>query len=377
EGVAGLLKLWAINTDPRTIPSIGPYYIDSYRPGISVTLKRNPNYWKTDESGQHLPYRETVEMKIIPNTETEKLKFLAGDIDSFSLRPQDLAEMVNKEPRDYTVYYGGATLGSRFIAWNENPKNLAPKYVKWFSNLKFRQAMSCFFDRARIVKDVYRGLGQPQLHFFPEPNPFYDPKITEQYLYDPARGVKLLAEMGIKPNKNGQMEDSDGNIIEYTLEVPVEDNIPIDIANIFADDLKKVGIKLDVKPVNFQKMVDSIVNTYDWQAVMVGLGVSYFPTQGSNVWQSSGNFHIWRPLQEKPATQWEARIDKLYQEGLVERDPVKAKKIWDEYQHIILDELPVMYTIRQDAFGAYRNKWGNIRYDTISAPDSNYIYLKP
>ncbi len=375
KGAEGVLTLWSIDTDPRTIPSIGEYYIASYRPGISVTLQRNPNYWKKDDYGQTLPYIQTVEMKVIPNRETEKLKFLAGDIDGYSLRPEDLKEMVEKSPRDYTVYYSGPSLGAAFISWNENPANLAPKYVKWFSNTKFRQAMSCFFNRDRIVKEVYRGLAEPAIYMFARPNPYFDPNIKEQYLYDPARGKRLLAEIGIKPNKDGLMQDSDGNLIEYDMIMGVENNIGIDIANIYADDLKKVGITLHVKPVNFQKLVDSIINTYDWQSVMVALGSNYWPIQGSNVWQSSGNFHIWHPLQEKPATTWEAKIDELYQKGYVTRDHTAAKKIWDEYQQLILDQLPLMYMVYADGFSAYRDKWANLRVDNLNSPDLRYVYL--
>ncbi len=376
KGATGVLDLWSIDTNPKTIPSMGPYYIESYRPGVSVTLKRNPNYWKTDSYGQHIPYISTYELKIIPNRETEKLKFMANDIDSYNLRPEDLKEMVNKSPRNYTVYYAGPSLGSGFISWNENPGNLAPKYVKWFSNTKFRQAMSSFFNRKRIVKEVYRGLGEPDLGFFAKANPYYDPKITQQYTYDPERGKKLLAEIGIKPNKDGMMQDSSGNIIEYTLEVPVENNISIDIANIYADDLKKVGIKLDVKPVNFQKIVDSLTKTYDWQSVMLSLGSNYWPIGGNNVWLSSGNLHLWHPLQKTPSTKWEAEVDTLYNEGYTTRDPVKAKEIWDKYQRILLDQVPLMYMIYSDAFSAYRNKWGNVRVDNLQAPDMNYVYLK-
>ena len=376
KGAEGLLNLWSIDSDPKTIPSIGPYYIESYRPGISVTLKRNPNYWKKDDYGQTLPYIDTVEMKIVPNLETEKLKFLAGELDNYGLRPEDLREMVDKSPRDYTVYYSGPNLGAALISWNQNPTNLAPKYVKWFSNTKFRQAMSCFFNRDRVVKEVYRGLADPALYFFARPNPYFNPSIKEQYTYDPERGKKLLAEIGITPNKTGQMQDSDGNLIEYDMIMGVENNVGIDIGNIYADELKKVGIKLNVKPVNFQKLVDSIINTYDWQSVMVGLGANYWPTSGVNVWLSSGNFHLWHPLQDKPATAWEAKIDELYQKGYVTRDHAAARKIWDEYQRVILDQLPVMYMVNADGFAAYRDRWANLRVDNLSSPDLRYVYLK-
>lgn len=375
-GVEGVLNLWSVNTDPRTIPSMGPYYIESNKPGIQATLARNPNYWKTDDYGQKIPYIERYETKIIPSRDTEKLKFLAGELDGYGLRPEDLDDMTSKKTQDYTVYYNGPSLGAAFISWNQNPRNLKPLYVKWFSNTTFRQAMSCFFNRDRVVKEVYRGLAEPDLSFFAKPNPYYEPSIKQQFTYDPTRGKQLLAQIGIKPDAQGLMLDSDGNRISYDLTVPVENNLGIDIATIYADELSKVGIKLNVRPIQFQKIVESLTKGYDWQSIMISVGSNYFPTQGDNVWLSLGNLHLWNPLQAKPATAWEAKVDELYWQGYSERDPVKAKKIWDQYQRILLDEVPVMYMVYQDSFSAYLDKWGNIRSDVLGAPDFNYVFLR-
>jgi peptide/nickel transport system substrate-binding protein len=377
KGPEGLLNLWSIDTDPRTIPSMGPYYIQSYTPGVDVVLVRNPGYWRKDAWGQSIPYISRQELKIVPNRETEKLKFLADELDNYTLRPEDLSDMAGSGTHDYSVYYAGPALGARFISWNQNPTNLPSKYVKWFSNVTFRRAMSCFFNRDRVVTEAYRGLAEPDYYFFAKANPYFDPQIRQTYTYDPQRGKQLLAEIGIKPNAAGLMQDAQGNLIRYELWVPIEDNLAVDIATIYADELKKVGITLVVKPLQFQKIVDSLIKTYDWQSLMIGMtGSNYFPTQGDNVWLSGGNLHLWRPLQPKPATEWEAKIDELYWQGFSERDHAKAKAIWDQFQRIILDEVPVMYIVYPDSFSAYRNKWGNIRVDTLQAPDSNFIYLK-
>ena len=202
----------------------------------------------------------------MPNQETERLKFLAGELDGYSLRPEDLDEMVSKSQRDFTVYYAGPSLGAAFISWNQNPRNLKPMLLKWFSNTTFRQAMSCFFNRDRVVREVYRGLAEPDLSFFAKPNPYYDPSITQQFTYDPARGKQLLAQIGIKQNAAGIMQDAQGNPIIFDLTVPIETNITIDIGTIYADELKKVGITLKVKPVQFQKLVESLTKSYDWQS---------------------------------------------------------------------------------------------------------------
>jgi peptide/nickel transport system substrate-binding protein len=375
-GVEGVLNLWTVNTDPRTIPSMGPYYIESNKPGVQVTLVRNPNYWRTDDYGQRIPYIEKFETKIIPNRDTEKLKFLAGELDGYGLRPEDLDDMITKKPRDYTVFYAGPSLGAAFISWNQNPRNLSPTFVKWFSNTTFRQAMSCFFNRDRVVREVYRGLAEPDLSFFAKANPYYEPSIKQQFTYDPDRGKQLLTQIGIKPNSAGLMQDADGSPISYDLTVPVENNLDIDIATIYADELKKVGIKLNVRPIQFQKIVESLTKGYDWQSIMISVGSNYFPIQGDNVWLSSGNLHLWNPLQPKPATAWEAEVDALYWQGYSERNTTKAKKIWDRYQRILLDQVPVMYMVYPLSFSAYLDNWANIRSDTLGAPDIDYVYLK-
>ncbi|QTQ16577.1 hypothetical protein [Treponema parvum] len=79
-------------------------------------------------------------------------------------------------------------------------------------------------------------------------------------------------------------------------------------------------------------------------------------SQGSNV-QRRRNLHLWYPLQKEPATDWEARIDYLYNEGQYELRHEKAKIIWDEYQSIILEQCPLIYLVRSRAFYAIRNEW--------------------
>jgi len=44
----------------------------------------------------------------------------------------------------------------------------------WFSQTKFRQAMSCLLNRGRIASQVYRGLAVPALYFFAKANPFVE-----------------------------------------------------------------------------------------------------------------------------------------------------------------------------------------------------------
>jgi peptide/nickel transport system substrate-binding protein len=129
--------------------------------------------------------------------------------------------------------------------------------------------------------------------------------------------------------------------------------------------------------VDFQKLIEHLTSTYDWQSVFIGLGSNIFPTQGSNVWPSTGNLHVWYPEQKSPATDWEERIDFLYNEGSYTNDYKSAKKIWDEYQTILLEQCPVIYLVSMKTFCALQNKWSdkNFFYDNMNGAKSERVFL--
>ena len=375
-GVEAVLNLFSIDTDPATIPSVGPYHIAEYEPGVRVVVVRNPNYWKKDAAGVTLPYVERVIYQIVPDRNTELLLFKEGNKDAYSLRPEDLDELLNVEDPDFTVYQGGASLGAAFVAFNQNPDTMDELVHSWFSQTRFRQAMSSLLNRDRIASQVYRGLAEPALHFFARANPYFDESIRQQFSYDQERARALLAEIGIRPNAEGLMEDAAGNHIEFNIHVGAENNVGIDVMSIFADELKAAGITGNLRPIDFQKLVEMLTSTYDWHVATASLGANYWPEGGSNVWQSKGNFHLWHPLQEEPATEWEARVDHLYNEGRFTIDRERAKAIYDEYQRLLLDQAPLTYLVHPLAFLAVRDKWGNVFYDTLGGLDSDYLYLR-
>lgn len=374
-GVEGVLNVLSVDTDVTEIPSIGPYHIVEYSPGVRIVMQRNPNYWKTDDEGTTLPYIERLIYRIVPDDNTEYLLFQDGRKDAHSVKPEQLEDLLSVEDRDYSVYNGGEALGSAFFVFNQNPANLDPVKLSWFTRTEFRQAMSSLLNRPRIAQQVYRGLAAPAHHFAATANRFFDPEIRLEYTYNPERAIELLASIGITRGDDGLMYDDAGNHIEFDFFMGAENQTGIDTVNIFADELKDVGITLNVRPIDFQNLVERLTNTYDWDAATVALGANYWPSGGSNVWQSSGNFHLWRPLQAEPATEWEARVDRLYNEIRFTIDDDEARALYDEMQEILLTELPLMYTVHPFSFLAIRDKWNNVYYDTLGGSDTEYFFL--
>ncbi|MDR2767678.1 MAG: ABC transporter substrate-binding protein [Treponema sp.] len=377
-GAAEIKDLYRISTDPALIPSMGKWFLVEYRAGQRLVFKRNPDYWERDAAGLSVPYYEEEIVRIIPEENTQLLMFKNGETDSFSPRPQDLEELVNNAS-GYTVFDAEGSLGAAFWTFNQNPIWKETPEYSWFTVKEFRQAMSCLLNRERIISAAYRGLAEAKTDFFPPPNPFYNPSIRNTYLYDPVQALRLLSGAGFRLQE-GVLRDRGGVPVEFDLTIASENTVFNDIASIIRDELSRVGIKLNIRVMDFQKLVDALFSSFVWDSVLIGLsGGNIFPSQGSNVWPSSGNLHMWYPNQESPATEWEARIDWLYNEGVYTIDRDRAQKIWDEYQALIIEQCPVISLFRSRSFYALRNRWdfSNFYFDNLNGIKADYLYLKP
>jgi len=378
-GVDGIRNIFSVAVDPKIMPSMGEWFLVEYNPGQRLVYKRNPDYWRKDSKGVSLPYIEEMIVRIIPDENTKLLLFRNGESESYSLRPEDLDGVVHRGDGSYTVFNSQGSLSASFWTFNQNPVNSDKPQYDWFTKKEFRQAMSCLLHRDRINAQVYRGLAEPKVNIYPEPNPFYNPELTLQFLFDTERAIELLSSIGINKDRKGLMRDSQNRRIEFDLTIRSDSSISLDTASIIRDELSKIGIKLNIRVLDFQKQVQQLFESFDWDSMIIGLsGSGIFPSQGSNVWPSSGNLHMWHPNQIKPATEWEARLDYLYNEGQFTIDKEKAQIIWDEFQSILLEQSPLIYLMRSRGFWAINNRWDltNVYYDNMKNAQTNYIYIK-
>ena len=380
-GAEAVRNLFSIADDPKTIPSMSEWFLVEYNPGQRLVYKKNPNYWDKDANGTALPYVEERIIRIIAEENTQLLLFMQSEVESYRLRPDDIDTLVNKGDGSYTVFNSEGALRSAFWTFNQNPANSKKPHYEWFTQKEFRHAMSCILNRDRINTQVYRGLAEPKLNIYPEPNPYYNPDLKLQYIYDPERAIALLSSIGINQDKKGVMRDSKNRKIEFDLTISTDNKTSQDMASIIMNELSKIGIKVNIRVIDFQKQVQQLFTTFDWESMFMGLsGFQLFPSQGSNVWPSDGNLHMWYPKQKTPATDWEARVDYLYNEGLFTLDKDEAQELWDEFQSIILEQVPLIYLMRPRGFWAINNRWdfSNIFFDNLDFNDNQarYVFIK-
>lgn len=369
---------WGVNTPPDKIIGTGPFMLSEYIPSQRVVLKRNPDYWKKDKAGNKLPYLDSIVILIVPDQNSSLLKFQAGETDIIGIRGEDYAVLKPQESKgNFTIYNTGPTLSTTFLFFNQNPKAIPQYKWKWFTNKKFRQALAHAIDKESMINNVMAGLAIPgDSALTPSSRFFYNPDV-KKYDYNLEKAKNLLQEAGFKI-KSSKLYDSDGNRVEFTLFTNSENNQRVNIGNIIKSDLDKLGIKVNFVPIQFNTLVTKIDATFDWDAIIIGLTGGVEPHEGRNVWHSSGQLHMWHPRQKRPATAWEAEIDRLFEEGATELNPEKRKKIYYRWQEIVAEELPVIYTVTPVSLYAVRNKFGGIKPTALAGviPYIEEVYLK-
>lgn len=382
---------WGINTPAHEIVGTGAFYLDQYRPGERVIFKRNPHYWKKSADGDALPYLDKVIYLVIPSPDTAVLKFIDGELDYINVRGEDFPLLKPlEEKKDFLLSNLGPDTGSNFLAFNENPRRnpktgkpfVDPVKLAWFTNVEFRRAMAHAIDKKKIISILFRGLGYVQNGPMSPAQGFFYKADVPSYEYDLDRARALLAKAGFADrNGDGTIEDAQGHPVEFNLATSVSSGTGgrDQMAWIIRADLEKLGIKVNVQNLEFNSLVAKLMSSFDWDTVILGLtGGGTDPHFSNNVWQSSGQLHLWNPKQEKPGTAWERRLDEIFDQGVQELDENKRKVLYDEYQVIAAQQVPVIYTVLGADLFAIRRKFGNFKPTTLGGALHNLeeIYIQ-
>ena len=220
--VAGLDRLFdqvAVLSErsPRKETAVlGPFMLADYKPGATVLLKRNPNYWKSDEHGRKLPYLDSIRLDIQPNRDVEMLRFKRGELDLInSLDSEYFDKLEATSPQ--LVHDAGPSLDSEQLWFNEVAKAPIPGYKKdWFRSANFRRAISEAINREDLSRIVFHGHAQPAAGPFSPANKFWFNSKLKPQAYNPDAALKALQSDGFRL-ENGVLKDKDGNGVVFSI----------------------------------------------------------------------------------------------------------------------------------------------------------------
>ncbi|MYB45440.1 MAG: LysM peptidoglycan-binding domain-containing protein [Acidimicrobiia bacterium] len=375
---------WDIDTDPAEVIGTGPFLIEEYRPGERVVLKRNPHYWMKDEAGNNLPYLDQVVRLIVPDLEAELAGFLSTASDVHGVSGEEFAQLEPlQESQNFTIHRRGPGFGTTFLVFNMNPGTdtdtgnpyVAPEMLEWFRNKRFRQAVAHSINKDAIIDGIQHGLAYEQWSSIsPAAGDFHNPDVRK-YEYDIAKANQILDSIGwTDTNGDGIREDTNGNDLEFSLVTNSGNSVRERVTTLIQKGMKAIGLRVNHQTVAFGDLVKQLTESYDWEAVVIGLSGGSDPYGGIDTWHSSGGLHMWHPNQPQPETAWEATIDGLYVEGSQELDRQKRVEFYHRAQEIVAENVPLIYTTLAERLTATRNVFGNTTPTLYGLWDIRYLY---
>ncbi|HUE56113.1 MAG TPA: ABC transporter substrate-binding protein [Candidatus Udaeobacter sp.] len=356
--VAGLERLFdqvailSAHSPKKEMAVLGPFYVADYAPGSHILLRRNTNYWKKDKEGKPLPYLDSIRLDIQRNRDVELLRFRRGEIHLINVLDAEYFDRLQKETPAAT-HDAGPGLDSEFLWFNQVPTApVAETKRAWFRSTEFRKAVSMAINRADLSRIVFGGHAQPAFGPVSPANHFWFNSSLSVPQYDSAAALRLLTQAGFR-HEGGTLSDSSGNRVEFTVITNSGNKSREQMVTMIQQDLSQIGIKVNLVTLDFPSLIERITRTYDYEACLLGLvNTDLDPNSQMNVWLSSAENHQWNPKQSKPATVWEAELDRLMLSQASTISDKKRKADWDRVQQIVAEQQPFIYLVNKHAMSA-------------------------
>jgi peptide/nickel transport system substrate-binding protein len=285
----------------------GPFIIDSWS-GNRFLAKRNPDYWRTDGYGQKLPYLDSVQINVNPNTAVRLVELHSGNAQiGDNIQPKDFGQIT--KDANLTFIESGQGV-HQHLAFNVTKPP--------FDNIDLRRAVAYGIDRATLVKVIAPGVGRVLSGFETEGDGWvYDGKVTG-HSFDPVKARAAYAKSGYN-----------GPPLTMML---IQRDPDTQVAQMIQSMLKPIGVEIKLEVLERQAYTDKIINHRNEFALQIFSHSGTDPdTTYTNLYDKKGFYDL-------------AGFDREHSTELVEQaraltDRDARRKIYDELDQWALDNV--------------------------------------
>lgn len=302
----------------------GPYKFREWVAGSRIVLEANPRYF------EGRPHIDRMVFSTIPDLTTMFLELKAGALDMMGLTPQQYIYQTG-DPAITENYarFRYLSFAYTYLGYNhESPL---------FKDVRVRQAIAHAVDKRAIIAGALLGQGEATIGPYVPGTWAYNTEITE-YPPDMAKAEALLAEAGWKRDPEGALRNAAGLPFAFTILTNQGNEQRIKTAVIIQSQLKKLGMAVSVRTVEWATFFSQFVNTGFYDAVILGWTTPLDPDL-YDVWHSSRM----RPAGLNFMKYGNSELDELIERGRKTFDRAERKKIYDAVQEILHRDQPYCF----------------------------------
>lgn len=277
----------------------GPYKLESWDDGQTITLVKNEDYFKGSANIDRIVF------KIVPDDNAKALQMQSGELDLALLTPKDAKNFAGRD--GYRVYEMETSdyRGILFNFWNPY----------WQTNRDLIPAICYGIDRQAIVDAVLLGSGI--VAYGPLQRNMYNNENAEHYDYNPAKAKEVLESAGCSLGNDG-FYYRDGEKVGFVISVGAGDQVRLDIAQAAAQQLREIGIDVTVE-------VPAKVDWGGQMAYLIGWGSPF-----------DADDHTYKVFGTDKGANYNGYSNEMVDQYLTEArrsdDPVIRKAAYDNFQ---------------------------------------------
>ncbi len=330
-----------VNSIGRHPVGLGPYRFVEWKTNKKIVLERYDHYW-----GEK-PEIKTMEFRIVTDDAVAFQVLKKGDLDFTGIRPiQWMRQTQSEKFNSLFGKYKYLLPGYSYIGWNMKSPFFADKRV--------RQAMTFLIDRQKLLEKINFGLGQViESPFFI--NSLQYNRSLQPHVLDVEQSRKLFAEAGwIDSDRDGWL-DKDGKKFSFVFLYPSGSKFSERVAPILKEDLKKMGIDMNIERMEWAAFLDRI-DRRNFDATALGWSTGF----------EDDPYQVWHSSQAKEAhgsnfVSFENKeADRLMEEARSEFDEAKRKILYDRLQAIIYEEQPYTFLFSSDSLVVVSRRFENV-----------------
>lgn len=313
---------------------------------------RNPHYWDNETLAV-----DCIRLPQLADNPQVLAALADGTLDwSTSFIPDIENTFVAKDPEHHKYWFNPSSL----VAYSVNLETPDENNRKAFNDVNFRRALSMLVDRQTII-DI-AGYGYPLINEDPALlgelyESFQNPEVQTKFgmygKFDPEAAKALLDEAGyVDADGDGFRDNPDGTPIAIDIEIPNGWTDWIDAVQITMETLKEAGLNVKMSTPEAAVWTSDLIEA-KYSMTLNALGSSfnpYFPYRRSFNPDDFGKSRF-------SAQRWtHPRVMELLNQYPRTKDEAEQKKIMDEIQMIVAENMPVIPVYNSPAFYQYNTK---------------------
>ncbi len=306
----------------------GPYKFVQYRTDEYLELAANNDFYLGAPRIQRVFVRIIPPAAMLAGLERGEVDFTAG----FNIGEVDVTDWDRVKSLTQVRAASFPAPGYQYMVINWKQP--------FFQDKRVRQALAEAINRPLMVNQLFRGEAVLADSPIAPSSPYFDKQI-KPWPYDPGRARALLQEAGWDANRTLLLRVPTGN-------VPRERS-----ADIIQQNLMAVGVKTQIQKSDFPTLIsDLYAGKYDLS--LVGFTAPSDPDVSSQ-YRTGGQYNF--------SFHSIAQMDQLLDTGAATPDPTKRRGIYDQFQQLFADQLPVIILYYPNARTAVGKRMANVVTD--------------